>query len=214
MIFYVYGYSDPTSPYPYFYIGKGKDDRYLEHFQWHLLKQNTHFYNRLRSLLLKNVIPIVTFLKSNLTEKQALSFEIEMIIKYGRLDLGTGCLCNLTEGGDGTSGSIHSDETKEKIRKKRALQFISWLDGDHKVAISNSVSKHVQTSEARKQARVAALADRGRRIHAINLLTNEIVMTFDCIRDVVKKGFQRSNVQKVLAGSRQHANGYGWRYAE
>jgi NUMOD3 motif len=38
-----------------------------------------------------------------------------MIDVFGRIDLGTGILHNLTDGGDGTSGAIRSDETRRKI---------------------------------------------------------------------------------------------------
>lgn len=36
-----------------------------------------------------------------------------------------GILSNITDGGDGTSGLIHSEETKEKIKEKRKTQIFS-----------------------------------------------------------------------------------------
>src|ERR1019366_3451884 len=59
--------------------------------------------------------PEVKIFKSDLSDNEALSLEIELIEKYGRRDLGTGCLCNHTSGGDGSSGYSHSDATKLKM---------------------------------------------------------------------------------------------------
>jgi hypothetical protein len=47
-------------------------------------------------------------------EKSALAAEVFLISYYGRLDLKTGCLANLTDGGEGTSGHKQSAETIEK----------------------------------------------------------------------------------------------------
>lgn len=214
MIFYVYGYADPTSSDPYFYIGKGYGDRYLQHFNWCNLKQQTYFYNRLRSLLLRDIIPVVTFLKSNLTEQEALNFEVEMIAKYGRIDLGTGCLCNLTEGGDGVSGLVHTEASKQKICKKRAEQFMPWMSEDQKVKISLANKQTQQTKECKQNARIKAISDRGHPVVAIDPKTDEIIHSFICLRDAIKKGFQPSAINKVLRGERDLHRGYIWRDAE
>lgn len=49
---------------------------------------------------------------------EALAFEGEkmLIAYYGRIDLGTGCLRNMTDGGEGMSGWIPSEETRRKQR--------------------------------------------------------------------------------------------------
>lgn len=57
----------------------------------------------------------IIFLKQNLTEAEAFKHEIYMIFVLGRKDLGTGILRNLTNGGDGASGAVISEEHKEKI---------------------------------------------------------------------------------------------------
>jgi hypothetical protein len=51
-----------------------------------------------------------------LTEQEAFEYEKQGIEAYGRINLGTGCLANLSDGGEGTNGFIHSDESKEKNR--------------------------------------------------------------------------------------------------
>jgi hypothetical protein len=57
----------------------------------------------------------IILLKQNLTEQEAFNHEIYMIAVFGRIDLGTGILHNKTDGGDGTSGRVLSEETKRKI---------------------------------------------------------------------------------------------------
>lgn len=57
----------------------------------------------------------VEILFNNLTWKEAQIKEKEFIKLYGRLDLGTGTLCNLTDGVDGIVGQIIKNETREKI---------------------------------------------------------------------------------------------------
>ena len=48
------------------------------------------------------------------TEAEAFATEKELIRNWGRKDLGTGCLRNLTEGGEGRAGALVSEETRQK----------------------------------------------------------------------------------------------------
>ena len=97
-IFYTYAYlREDLTPY---YIGKGKS------YRAYRKNRNVHPPEDKNRIL---------FLKKNLTEKEAFKHEIYMISVFGRKDLGTGILHNRTNGGDGTSGAILSQETKDKI---------------------------------------------------------------------------------------------------
>jgi hypothetical protein len=101
--FYTYAYlRENKTPY---YIGKGSNNR---------------IYKRSKKCIKppKDKSRII-FLKTNLTEEEAFKHEIYMISVFGRKDLGTGILHNKTDGGDGVSGLIHSEETKNKCRKSR-----------------------------------------------------------------------------------------------
>jgi hypothetical protein len=53
-------------------------------------------------------------------EAESFENEVALIWYYGRKDLGTGCLINLTNGGEGISGAklgVRSEEHKNKLRK-------------------------------------------------------------------------------------------------
>ena len=95
--FYVYMYlREDGTPY---YVGKGKDKR---------------AYTKRRRLKVPSKDRIV-FPYTNLTEEESFQKEIELIAKYGRKDIGTGILRNLTDGGEGVSGVVISEESRKKI---------------------------------------------------------------------------------------------------
>ena len=97
MIYYVYIYlREDGSPYN---VGKGKGNRW---------KQKNH---RVEVPPANRVIFPVT----QTTEEWAHFMEMELIDLYGRLNDGTGILENLSDGGEGQSGLIHSEESKQKI---------------------------------------------------------------------------------------------------
>jgi hypothetical protein len=98
MHYYTYAYlREDRTPY---YIGKGKEDR---------------IYSKQKNIKPPKDKSRIIFLKQNLTEVEAFKHEKYMIAVFGRKDLGTGILHNRTDGGEGTSGGIHSPETKQKM---------------------------------------------------------------------------------------------------
>ena len=94
--YYTYAYlREDGTPY---YIGKGKAGR---------INSSLHTIH----------LPIekerIIYLKKNLTDEEARKHEIYMIAVLGRKDLGTGILRNMTDGGEGCSGRVLSEETKK-----------------------------------------------------------------------------------------------------
>lgn len=107
-IYYVYAYlrKDGT---PY-YIGKGKGNRaYKNHGRVKLPKDKSK----------------IVFLEQNLTEIGALALERRYIAWYGRKNVGNGILLNLTDGGEGLSGVIISEERRAKLREYGARPKIN-----------------------------------------------------------------------------------------
>lgn len=98
MQFYSYMWlREDGTPY---YVGKGQDSRaFRSHaHRVHCPKDKSHIL----------VFPM-------LSEAEAFESEIALIELFGRKDLGTGCLRNLTDGGDGPAGHVHSAMQKQKI---------------------------------------------------------------------------------------------------
>ena len=130
-IYYVYEYlREDGSPY---YIGKGKGSRAWEE-KYHTIKPPKD----------ESRIHII---KENLSEEEAFSLEKELIKQYGRKDNGTGILRNMTDGGQGCSGRIYSDETRRKISEANKRRVYSE---ETKLKISNSVKKLWESEEYRE----------------------------------------------------------------
>lgn len=117
-IYYVYLYIKPDGTV--FYVGKGREDRYLHHLL-EAKKSKSKDSNKLkistiRKILRQGLEPEIKFVDSNLSEEQAFELEEFLISEIDRIDLGTGTLTNMTNGGEGCRGQIISDERKEQLR--------------------------------------------------------------------------------------------------
>jgi len=134
MEYYTYAYlREDGTPYC---IGKGKENRaYAKHRR----KKNLSVPPKERILILKQ----------NLKEEEAFRHEIYMIAVFGRKDLGTGILRNLTNGGDGASGSIPWN-TGKKLSKKHCEKLSAAGKGrkkseEHKRKISGANNPRAKT---------------------------------------------------------------------
>lgn len=89
-----------------FYVGIGND-----------IKRAYDFKNRSNKYW-KNIVNkygcIVEILEDGLSWEEACAKEVELIKKYGRIDLNEGLLVNMTDGGDGQSNP--SEETRKKLK--------------------------------------------------------------------------------------------------
>ena len=120
-MFYTYLWlREDGTPY---YVGKGKKDRaFISH---------SHRVNRPKD---------TSFIIIQEWESEQDSFRAEkfLILYYGRKDLGTGCLRNLTNGGEGSAGRVSTEFFRESLsaRRKGKRVRITPYTKEQKSAIS------------------------------------------------------------------------------
>lgn len=90
----------------------------------------------------------VLILKKGLTEEEAFRHEIYMISVFGRKDLGTGILRNMTTGGEGTSGVVRNAEYRAKLS---AAQLGKKHSNETKVKLSQINRGKSLTEETRRK---------------------------------------------------------------
>ena len=124
MYYYTYAYlREDRTPY---YIGKGKGNRVYKIHQ--------------KGISVPKDESRIIFLKQNLTEEDAFKHEIYMIAVLGRKDLGTGILRNRSDGGEGASGAVKSEEYKKKksesMRGENNHNYGKSFSKEHKKKLS------------------------------------------------------------------------------
>ena len=134
--YYVYGYIRKIASMDgpagsFYYIGKGMGDRArANHGHIHVPKDPKR----------------IVMIKVNLTEEDAFSLEKSQIKEYGRIDNGTGCLRNLTDGGEGPSGYKF---TEEQCAKNSAARKKYFEDPEARAKQSAIRKKYFEDPEAR-----------------------------------------------------------------
>jgi len=138
MIYYTYAYlREDKTPY---YIGKGKGNR--------------AYRRRDKGIKPPRDKSKILILKQNLTEEESFRHEVYMIAVFGRKDLGTGILHNKTNGGDGVSGAVVSDDTRRKMSealkgKPRSKEIRRKISESHKGKTHSEESRR-NMSESQK----------------------------------------------------------------
>ena len=100
----------------YFHINKSSS----EVFYVGIGNKKRPYSRRSRSQFWKNIVEkydyLVEIIHNELSFEEACELERHYIKIFGRLDIGSGILVNLTDGGEGSNGYKHSEETKDKIK--------------------------------------------------------------------------------------------------
>ncbi len=129
---YVYTYLDPRKPgrweYSYegqikifeyrpFYVGRGINNRIKVHLQIQSRAEFNIKNNILDKIYKQSLEPISFKIFDDLSFDESEIIEVDVIRKFGRIDLKTGILSNLTDGGEGSWRYIPSESTREKRKK-------------------------------------------------------------------------------------------------
>lgn len=214
-----------------FYVGMGKNRRYKDK------TGRNNLWNRIFKKCKGNIY--CEKILEELSFEEAISKEIEFIALYGRKDLGTGTLANLTDGGEGTKslskeiidkiklskiGKKASEETKKKlseIRKgskrsdetKRKMSDSMRGEKNHRFGKKNSEemrSKISKSVNGEKNGNYKGI------IYCLDIETGEIIKSFLNPKEIkeflgLNMNCNLSHVYAALSGKREHSYGYKWK---
>lgn len=151
--FYAYLYRDiDGTP---IYVGKGKNKRYLSHFN-----SKTLLSKLLNQRISEGIRLTPTFYACE-SEELAFFVEEELIRKYKRLDLNEGTLFNLTNGGEGlihtlvtklkmsnsAKGKPKSEEAKKNMSIARKGKYLGDDNISKKIEVRAKISKALKGRE-------------------------------------------------------------------
>ena len=138
--YYTYAFlREDKTPY---YIGKGRKNR---------------AYDKRRTIKPPQDKSRILFLKKNLTEAEAFKHEIYMIFVFGRKDLGTGILRNLSNGGEGASGAVRSAEAKKRYSESKTGENNPQYGVPHTEEAKKKMSE-AHTGKTRTEAQKQAMS--------------------------------------------------------
>jgi hypothetical protein len=119
-----------------FYIGMGTETR-----PFTKVKRSTYWKN-----IVKKHGYRVEILAKNLLFEDAIELEEFLISLYGRLDIKTGCLCNMTDGGEGTKN------VSPEVRKKISEYQIKYPSAKKGIIFSEEHKKNISESKKGKES--------------------------------------------------------------
>lgn len=159
---YVYIYLDPRKPGEYkygkyifgfepIYVGKGKGWRINDHINYVKSNKprtrNRLKFNKIRKILDSGYEPIAMKIANNLSDSDAYNLERELISLIGRIDLETGPLTNLTDGGEGECGYKFTEDQRAHLSQAHTGKR---LTKEHKRNIGLAVKRRWENEEYRE----------------------------------------------------------------
>lgn len=254
--FYVYVLLDPRKPgkfeysdfcflYEPFYIGKGSGRRINRHLcdDKKELSRNffkTNIINKINKEL--GLKPFILKLKINLTEKEAFDLEKKLIQEIGRRDKKLGTLTNLTNGGEGSSGYTHSEESKLKIGisskgripyikgkkhteetknkisksnkgKNLTIEQIDFLKESRK-GCGNPMFGKKQSIETRNKRKTSMIGKNSKRILQYDIYGNFLKEWISASEASKELNIQSSTISASCRGERAQSGGFLWFFKE
>lgn len=210
--FYVYLHvkeSDGTV----FYVGKGTKHRWCISFS-----RSKHW----KHTASKHGV-ICKIVAHNLTTEEALILEKKLITSYGRQDQKTGCLVNLTDGGDGVVNYVWTDEHRKKVAiastgRRHTEEFKQLVSSIHKGKVLSSETK-AKISKAKigskwYLAQREAAKDKGNSLSRAVICLNSGVIYKSISHTAKELTLDSSGVSKVCYGKRKHYKNISFKFLD
>lgn len=151
--------------------------------------------------------------------------EIEFIKLYGRINIGTGCLANMTNGGDGTIGHIKSEEQIERHKiwmtgrkqsrntiEKRIISRIGYKHSElTKQKISDSHKGKKVSKEHIRKLHEGQILVASKPIDQYDLDNNFIRSWQSATIAANEIGCHPTSIRQCVVGKTKTSNGYIWK---
>jgi hypothetical protein len=182
----------------------------------------------------------VEILMDNLTWEQACEKEKEFIALYGRINIKTGCLANLTDGGEGALNLVITKEHREKVAEsnrnrvftdeQKMKMSILMRERNKDPELRAKITNGIRNSEkAKLSARNTGLKCKGRRLSEetkrkiSDSHKKKPVMQYDLSGNFIKKWescyqiereakFSQANIFRCCNGVSKTSYGFKWEY--
>lgn len=190
-----------------FYIGIGTVEKTKANSKLDSVRYN-RAYSKKRNGLWGKIAAKTEYKVEILLESDDYEFikqkEIEFIALYGRKDLNTGTLANLTDGGDGVLGQVVSQETKNKLRKAN-------------LGKKASLESRTKMSKSRKGLGLGIKKLKIGEIKSVRILQYDLEGNFirewkSMTEPLGLKG--EPSIQKTCKSKKGTSYGFQWRYWE
>ncbi len=203
-----------------FYIGIGTDKNYFRANQKTGSKRNKYWNN-----IISKTKYEVEILFDNLTWEEACNKEREFISLYGRKDIGTGILSNMTDGGEGATNVKVSEITREKLSKLGKKRIGKKFTDEHRKNISLAKIKANSIPPSRKGASMS-LESIKKIIETRNKngIGRKLIYQYDLEKNLINifthgdniletyPSFSKGNISSVCRGERKVAYNFIWSY--
>ena len=215
-----------------FYIGVGTKKSFIKKWQAPSAYYRA-FEKRSRNTIWSSIVNKTDYIVEILVESNDLNFiferEIEFIKLYGRIDLKTGSLANLTDGGKGTKRQVVSEKARKLTsnrskgntyrRGKKASEetklLIRYSQLGRKL-LPGSINKRTQTRKSKgnwhsKESKEKIGKKNSKKLMRQNLITEEIEYYDSChdASKLIELSFQRI---AALCKDNISMKGYKWSY--
>jgi hypothetical protein len=211
-----------------FYIGIGTKRKH-KHFSVKAEYNRAYETNRKESHIWNNIVSKTSFNVEIIFESNNYDYiktkEKEFILLYGRININTGCLANLTDGGDGFIGYVRS---KEQIEKHKKLMIGRTQTEEEKAKRKKSKEGYKHSEETKNKI---SQSNKGKKIapeHLEKLWKGQIlanskpVLQFDLEGNFIKEwqsatvaareiNLHPTSIRHCVQGKTNTSGGYLWK---